>query len=684
MECWLDAKSVDYQDIVKQAPLCPIPIGSPGTRTKRRIKNLVCAFDIETSKLPDEEQTVLYLWQMQLGLDTPTIIGRNWADLRYALSELCKALSDHETLVLYVHNLYYEFQFLRTIYEFKSSEVFAVQPRKVLKCTMYKKKIEFRCSYLLTNLSLAAWTKKMGVRHQKLSGEAFGYDDIRYPWTNLTDNQLLYGIHDVLGLVEALTAQMQRDGDTLSTIPMTSTGYVRRDVKRVMRMYSRAALQKMQPNEYTYYLLRDAFRGGDTHANRFYAGCILDDVGSVDRSSSYPDVLVNCRFPMGAWTVLQPGRLHNVINRGFAVVFRVRWSGLRLKTIMVGDPPLSYSKTSEAVNVLLDNGRVLSAESVTTTITDVDYMIYKEAYVWDSETVDAGCFTHYGDLPEMLKQLIIKYYRDKTELKGDESQQLLYDKSKALLNAIYGMMAQDPVKQDVIFDPGADDPWSLGPEDVEKRLASLRQKCYNSYAWGVWCTAWARYRLWEGVKLAGDGFIYCDTDSVKYLGQIDLTEYNNQRIADSTKTGAFAIDRKGKKHYMGVFEDEGRYDRFITDGAKKYAFEKNGVLGLTVAGVNKAKGGPELEKAGGLDAFRPGFVFRDAGGTEAIYNDNTHEIRRIDGHEIEIGPNIYIKDSTYTLGITAEYEDVLTDPYLWDRIAHQRYIRNKNLPQSGE
>lgn len=47
------------------------------------------------------------------------------------------------------------------------------------------------------------------------------------------------------------------------------------------------------PTLHVFELLREAFRGGDTHANRFYVGKILENVGSYDRESSYPYELVN-------------------------------------------------------------------------------------------------------------------------------------------------------------------------------------------------------------------------------------------------------------------------------------------------------------------------------------------------------------------------------------------------------
>ena len=232
-------------------------------------------------------------------------------------------------------------------------------------------------------------------------------------------------------------------------------------------------------------------------------------------------------------------------------------------------------------------------------------------------------------------------------------------KSKNKLNSVYGMMAQNPVKQDILF---INEQWAEGHEDEQQLLDAYNKKAFLPYQWGVWVTAWARYRLQEGIRLAGDNFVYCDTDSVKYLGEIDWTAYNQERIEDSKRSGAYATDPKGVTHYMGVYEDDGHYNEFITLGSKKYAYnyEPGGESHVTVSGVNKRKGGKELDRHGGLAAFKPGFVFSEAGGTESVYNDEP-EIRKVEreGKPIFITPNIVIRDSTYTLGITAEYAALL-------------------------
>ena len=58
--------------------------------------------------------------------------------------------------------------------------------------------------------------------------------------------------------------------------------------------------------------------------------------------------------------------------------------------------------------------------------------------------------------------------------------------------------------------------------------------------------------------------------------------------------------------------------------------------------------------------FVPGTVFCEAGGLEAIYNDNPpiKEIE-IDGHTLPITSNVCLRPSTYTLGLTAEYSELL-------------------------
>ena len=650
-------------ELIAQAKHVKRKRGNNGGKSKRDLKDLVCAFDIETSNLPDIEQASMYIWQLQVD-DIGTIIGRTWDEYRQLLARVCDVLGENESIVFYVHNLSFEFQFLRGIYPFQPDEVFCMDSRKILYCSMFDGKIVYRCSYIHSNMSLAEYTKKMGVEHIKLSGADFDYRETRYPWTPLTDEQIAYCIHDVRGLVEALKKEMEVDGDTLITIPLTSTGYVRRDAKRAMKQVSHTLVPSILPDEKTFILLREAFRGGNTHANRYYAGRIITDVASADRSSSYPDTQVNCEFPMsrfyykGDATMKELDRYINVLDK--AVVMRVALWGVRLRDPYWGAPYLARDKCRKIIEPTYDNGRILECKYCETTITDVDLRILLDEYDFDNFKAFDVAFARYGKLPRPLVEETINYYRKKTELKNVEGQEIYYMKSKNKLNSIYGMMAQNPAKETILF---KDNDYIKDDVPLSERLKEANRRAFLAYQWGCWVTAWARYRLEEGIKLAGDQFVYCDTDCVKYVREVDWRAYNLQRIKDSTANGAFADDPSGERHYMGVYEQEKTAQRFKTLGAKKYAFEQDGKTYITVAGVNKLLGGQELERFGGLVAFNEGFIFREAGGMESVYNDEPYGYVNIDGHELYVGTNVLLRDSTYSLGITDEYRRILEKCY---------------------
>ena len=84
-----------------------------------------------------------------------------------------------------------------------------------------------------------------------------------------------------------------------------------------------------------------------------------------------------------------------------------------------------------------------------------------------------------------------------------------------------------------------------------------------------------------------------------------------------------------------------------------------------MAGVNKKKGAAELIRAGGIKAFKPGMIWSEAGGTVSKYNDLTREVITVGDHSVELGPNIFIGPSTYTLGATGEYSALIEDPQIY-------------------
>lgn len=630
-------------------------------KDSRKYLDVVCAFDIESTRLVEIEQAVMYIWQMQFSNDI-TIVGRTWEEYFNFIQKIADYIRDIAYLVIYVHNLSYEFQFLKGLYDFDSTEVFATEPRKILKCEMFDC-IEYRCSYMLTNMSLDKFLKKYNVENKKLT---YDYNKVRYPWTELSDDELAYCVNDVKGLVQALTLQLKHDNDTLATIPLTATGYVRRDVKEAMRSYNHKQLKDMLPSVKVYKALREAFRGGDTLSNRWNTDEIIEDISSCDIVSSYPASMLMCKYPMSRFILEKPEDFRKLYKRKTkALLFKVIFIGLDLKTNTQGHAYLSRDKCREIEHAVYCNGRILRADYLETTITDVDFSIIEERYKWQDMVVFKLWSANYGMLPLQLRQVIINYYKVKTELKGaveGSDDYLFYMKNKEKLNSCYGMTVE-AIKDELLFKDGE---FVYEDRPLKELVDKHNKRAFLNYAWGVWTTCWSRRRLADGINIVTKNdtepfnFIYSDTDSIKYIGDVSFKDYNDKVEAEAIRCGAYASDNKGEVHFMGVYEDEGYKlpNRFKTLGAKKYVLEdEDKKLHITIAGVNKKLGGIELGK---LENFKDGFIFNKAGGTESVFNDKVDlYYLTLEGKRLHITDNVVIRDSTYTLGITAEYQAIL-------------------------
>ena len=127
--------------------------------------DIVSAFDIETTRLHDytkqqrdaymrahdkpiADNAVMYIWQwafMDRDFNYVVVYGREWADFIMFYRKLTMYMDDKTRMITYVHNLSYEFQFLRGVIPFNSDDVFCVDTRQPLKAA--SRGIEFRCSY---------------------------------------------------------------------------------------------------------------------------------------------------------------------------------------------------------------------------------------------------------------------------------------------------------------------------------------------------------------------------------------------------------------------------------------------------------------------------------------------------------------------------------------------------------
>ena len=709
----VDWKAFDYTLMESVAPL-PRRKGNPaGSKHRPDYLPIIATFDTETSTIDyqDRKHAFVYVWMFYLPHIDTMITGRTIEEYE-VFSEI---MSQHlqAMLLVFTHNLSFDWQFLAGVHMFCADgqpDVFSVKPRKILTAVMHR--FEHRCSMLLSNLSLNSYTKEMKVEHQKLSGDKFDYSKIRYPWTDLDEEtEWPYCTNDVVGLAEAVLKEIEMSGKDLYHFPFTSTGFVRQDLRQAVRHIKDQLFKQIQPDFHLYKLLRRAFRGGDTHANRLTAGQVNPAGYSYDRSSSYPDVQCNHMFPISPFKAVEDLNFESIWDRHIkyrrAFIIKCEFVNIRLRYDNWGFPYIPSDHWHTALpkvddthpdQVVYDNGRVISSSYAEMVITDVDLEIILKEYEWDDLIITEAYESRYGYLPPAFVDTVRYYYGMKTALKGDDEKSVLYAKMKARLNAVYGCTAQDIIKPDLEYDPVShewkellyDKETKLYREATEEEIFNVKmQNAWLPYQFAVWTTAWARWELHQGlwnVYDQGGTPLYCDTDSVKYLGEwVKWDKINDRLRAESAKHEAYADDIHGERHYMGVWEFEGHashsFQRFATLGAKKYAYEelnvKEGTLTLktTIAAVDKRKGAAELIKYFGwsaLDHFaacRYGsneFTFREAGGTALIYNDSDDIFLQIDGHELHIGRNVVITDDTYRLSLQDDYSVSLPPPEYLD------------------
>ena len=691
------------EDVIETYNIHDFPYENLNTKAltckhKKKPKYLVytfATFDIETTTIDNGTDTpygFMYHWQMDVG--GYVVTGRRWEEWVEFMLKLVEIFKTDETryFIVYIQNEAFEFQFIRDFLNahFGGFHVFAAQRRKPIYVTTGNG-IQFRCSYKLTNMSLEkAVQNELGVVHCKASGD-LDYRIIRTADTPLNDTEFGYCVSDVVSLYELIERKFINERDNLESIPLTSTGYVRRDCRNSCRKDPdyREEFLKQEMTESVYKLLMEAGRGGNTHANRFMSGRVWHNVDSFDVASSYPAQMFLRKFPVSKFTpygdIESMTELDGLLSE-YACLFRVIFTGMEVRD-NIGMPYIAISKaTAHSKHVTLDNGRVLSVINredrendrgyISLTLTDVDFQIIKEQYTWDEMSISDFHIATYGYLPDALLSQVMAYFRAKTELKdkikaaaeerGDEEEAAnlayLYAKSKNRLNGIFGMCYTNPVHN--VISINEDGEWI---EDAPEIAEALKKywKSRNSflvYAWGVWITAWARRHLEDLFNALGqDKVIYGDTDSGKAvdvdISKIDALNAKVMELAD--KRGAYC-DYNGTRYYMGLYEHENKIPiaKFKTLGAKKYVYEDEKGLHVTISGVNKKTGAKEL---GSIDNFVPGFIFKDAGGLTLYYNDAEQGIHQItvDGCTMTTASNIGMVDSTYEIGITSEYAELI-------------------------
>ena len=582
--------------------LCDIEFVRKGKKGK--VGNVASVFDIEATSFykDDNKQATMYAWVF--GLNGRCIKGRTWGEFLDAIDKLKEFynLSLEKRLIIYVHNLSYEFQFMKGLFEW--DKVFSLDTRKPL-YAITKDGIEFRCSYLLSGYSLKVLGDNLvKYKVQKMVGD-LDYNLIRHTQTPLTKKEWGYVLNDGLVVMAHIQEEIERVG-SIAKLPLTKTGYVR-DLcrEKCLKGANRWDYVKMikyltmTPNNYLQ--MKRAYMGGFTHANAHYVGRVIENVHSYDFSSSYPAVMLSEKYPCSKpkkVTIKTKEEFYKYLI-SFCCMFDIKFINIRSKVTF--ENYISHSRCNRIEKYIINNGRIVEAKELEITITEQDYFIIEELYEWDNIEIKNFNIMYKSYLPKDLVMTILELYKDKTELKGVEGKEVEYLVSKGMINSIYGMCVTDPCKDENIFDGE----WRVNKADIVSLVEAYNtnKQRFLYYAWGIWVTAYARRNLFSGICEFKDDYIYSDTDSLKVVNIENHKEYIENYNRTVTKKIYACLDEyeiphsmatpktiKGIPKPMGVWDYEGMYTRFKTLGAKRYMTETNGELSITIAGVSKSAG----------------------------------------------------------------------------------------------
>ena len=677
----LKSKNYDFEIIGKRKKTC----------------NDIFTFDIETtsilllnnkilpaidykdlSKQQQEQcefQSYMYIWQFSINRDV--YYGRTWEEFIEFLNILDEKCPYKK--IVFVHNLSYEFQFIRYFLNFE--KVMAREKRHVMKATLKDYNIELRCTLMMSNVSLEKLSDTYKLPTEKLIGN-LDYSKIRNSKTILTEKELSYCENDCLVVYDYIRMEKEKYIE-IKKIPMTYTGHVRKEFKDLIShdwSYKNKLYKAINTDGHVYNLMVQAFQGGFTHSNWFYTDKIIENVDSFDFTSSYPYVMVSEKYPSKEFLKCSVKNSKDLLP-SFAYILVVKFKNIKSKLY---NNFISFSKCRNIKNGRYDNGRVVSADELEMTLTDIDFKLLLESYSGTYQILESY-FSLYKYLPMQYINFILDKYVEKTKLKNVEGSEVNYALAKNSFNSLYGMTVTNTIRDEIIYDNNIWDSRELNNLEIIMKLQEEKNKSFLSFAYGVWVTAYARRNLLENIIKLDNYLVYADTDSLKLKQGYDVNIINsyNDLVIEKLKNVSKKLkipfekfspeDIKGNKHTLGLFEKEFTsktnknytYKEFITQGAKKYAYRDfDDKLHITVSGVPK-KGSVALKND--LHNFKNDLIFKyeDTGKNILIYNDEQKTVEVIDyqgkAEIVSQKTGACLVPTTYVLSKSLEYANFLED-----------------------
>ena len=566
--------------------------------------------------------------------------------------------------------------------------------------------IEFRCSYKLLNKPLEKVGKELGFnklsidyQHKYFSFSELPADEYTY---NERDVQLT--LLGVLKECNKWAYIKTANDIPLTSTAFTRKNNLHVNNTKTIKEWSRHCnYQRSFDRDYIYFL-ESVFQGGYTHSNPLYTARPLSGVCSVDIVSSYIDTILHREYPnffieyqrehkleyLRKLIMINERDFNDVIKNyrqpfKYAFLASITLANMTVKRLKNDNVilPLSFSKCRDFKGCKVDNGRIFAAERLTTDITEVDYYILTQFYNFDiigcERLLYTKCFKPFESFvlnstrlylheKSTLKRILTKFdergakladvvvddfYNENLDgyifdddiinnllsLSDGELYDMLndlYRASKNKLNASYGVNVQKLLSPEIDYNVELDDFILTEPEKIKSRVL------YRDFTKGLYITAYSRLNLFcfgrYLIENTDTVLVYSDTDSWKCYEDIEGVKKATSNYNELIET----VVNNSLDYGVGYFDFEAVYNHFCTLGCKKYIFEKDGEIIVTIAGVNKKKTSQAMTELfndfyGEFDAlcevaFSPNTILSNTitGKLVSIYHNEPYDINVID------------------------------------------------------
>ena len=316
--------------------------------------------------------------------------------------------------------------------------------------------------------------------------------------------------------------------------------------------------------------MRKSYRGGITKVNPKYAGIEFNDVISFDVNSLYPSVMYENPMPIGEgkiYSSVEEGRKDN--RHLFIVVAFVQYAKVRsgMHSFIGNNSGFTYAR-KYSYDDELENKMIylwLDEFNLFKLVYDAQYVIHK-VVGWKKAN-------------NVFKDYIDRWYDVKKNAKNDVERSL----AKLMLNSLYGKFGMNDSRITKL-------PVAIDDKIIYHTMENNTTYYYKEVA--SYITSKARCKLASFMNRCGDNFLYCDTDSVYYIGH-DIPELFKD-VVDSKK--------------LGYWKYEGHYTRFKALKAKCYLKQlDDGTIERRIAGCPK-----ECAELINFDNFAPNLKLTNA------------------------------------------------------------------------